>query len=238
MARGGLRFVGFVALVALAAGACSTSNDAVVAGPTARFKLSGDAAPGIMDVPFPTDAYLANGKVIDPIPGVDALMPRNAQYLTHELGKLDGFGRATFSFFYVDEPGKPLDDNGNPVAADIDPVSLPANEDACVADASSVFLIDLAPTDPSKSRIRCRGKIHDDSTHSTARPVVKDDSRHLLTGRGAESPAMACRRGWRRWRQTRPKDTVPKIPANSAAARKNRVSRQESREDGVFIRLL
>ncbi len=159
-----------LALGCVLPGACSGSSNG--GAPTARFKLSGDTPPNIMDVPFPTDAYLANGKIIDPIPGVDALVPRNSQYLTHAIAKLDGFGRAMFSFFYVDDPTKPVDDNGDPIAADIDPASLPINEDACVADTSSVFLIDLAPADPSKARIRCRGQIHDDSQTSSARPMV------------------------------------------------------------------
>jgi hypothetical protein len=161
-------------LALLTPGACSGSTHPTSAPPlTARFLLSGDTPPNLMDVPFPTNAYVANGKVIDPIPGVDAVTPDGAQLLTHELGKLDGFGRSTFSFFYVDDPSQPPDYEGNPGAAAIDPTTLPVDEDACVADTSSVFLIDLAATDPSTARIRCRGAIHDDSaTSSVTRPVV------------------------------------------------------------------
>jgi hypothetical protein len=164
-----------LAILCLPAGACSSGSKPAASPPslTARFLLAGDTPPDLMDVPFPTNAYLANGKVIDPIPGVDGVVAQGAQLLTHELGKLDGFGRSTFSFFYVDDSSQPLDDDGNPGPAAIDPTTLPIDEDACVADTSSVYLIDLAATDPSTARIRCRGKIHDDSsTSSIARPVV------------------------------------------------------------------
>ena len=178
METGRLRVVAFLALVGLVAGACDTSNATVPAPtaartvPTARFKLSGDTPPSFLDVPYPTDAYLANGMLVDPLPGVDALMMRNAKFVTHELGRLTGFPQTTFAFFYVDEPDLPLRDDGQPAFADVDPSSLPANEDACVADTSSVFIVDLAATDPSAARIRCRAAIHDDSASSTARPVV------------------------------------------------------------------
>jgi hypothetical protein len=149
-------------------GACSSGSGA----PVARFELAGDTPPAFLDVPFPSDVYLANGKVMDPIPGVDALVTRGAQYVTHELGKLNGFGQAEFSFFLVDDPTQPIGEDGHPGPAAIDPASLPIDEDACVADTSSVFLIDLEATDPSKARVRCRAKIHDDSATSDARPVV------------------------------------------------------------------
>ena len=78
--------------------ACGHStNGATGGGLTARFRLSGDTPPGLMDVPFPTDAYLANGRIVDPIPGVDRVLPLGGPLITHELGKLDGFGRSTFS---------------------------------------------------------------------------------------------------------------------------------------------
>jgi len=151
--------------------ACSSGPSTAIA-PTARFALAGDAPPNFLDVPFPSDAYLANGKIIDPIPGVDAFVNHNAEYLTHELGKANGFGQAELAIFLVDDPTAPAGDDGHPGPAAIDPASLPIDEDACVADTSSVFLIDLAPTDPTKARVRCRGRFHDDTATSSARPVV------------------------------------------------------------------
>jgi hypothetical protein len=162
------RGLALVAVFCLAPGACSSQGNA----PVARFQLSGDTLPNLLDVPFPSDAYLANGKVVDPLPGLDAFAARNAQYMTHEVGKLNGFGLTEPAFFYVDDPTKPLDDTGHAGAADIDSASLPLNEDACVKDTSSVFLIDLAETDPTKARVRCRGRIHDDSATAGTRPVV------------------------------------------------------------------
>jgi len=147
--------------------ACSSSNGNANA-PTARFNLSGDTPPSLMEVPFPSDVYRVNGSIVDPLPGVDALVPRNAQAVTHELGKLDGFGRGEAAFFYVDDPSQPLDDNGQLVSAAIDPASLPASEDACVADTSSVFLLDVA----TGARVPCRAAFHDDSQTSSAHQVV------------------------------------------------------------------
>jgi hypothetical protein len=141
--------------------------------PTARFTLSGDTPPNYLDVPFPSDAYLANGKIVDPLPGLDALIRINTQFFTHELGKMNGFSRTGLASFYVDDFSQPLDDGGDPVYAQIDPASLPANEDACMADASSVFLVDLAASDPSKARLPCRALIHDDTLRlSKTRPVL------------------------------------------------------------------
>ncbi len=178
--------VALLALVpVLSAGACSSSGsgspggpgadggDGGPAGPVARFKLAGDTPPDLLDVPFPSDAYLANGKIIEPIPGFDRLVHQNSQFLTHELAKMDGFSRVALAFFYVDDTTKPPDASGNPPAASIDPSTLPSTEDACVADMSSVFLIDLAATDPTSARVRCRAAFHDDTSHlSKDRPVV------------------------------------------------------------------
>jgi hypothetical protein len=157
-------------------GGCSSSSGGAgpaSSAPTARFKLSGNTLPDLLDVPFPTDAYLVNGKIVDPLPGASALIPRNTSFITHELGKTNGFGRASFSLFYVDAaPGQEADASGGPAFVAIDPASLPASESACTADTSSVFVLDLAATDPAKARIRCRAAIHDDSASSGAQPVL------------------------------------------------------------------
>jgi len=168
----------FAALAwSLAAGACSSSSGKsstpAPTGAVARFTLSGDTPPNYLDVPFPSDVYLVSGKIMDPVPGVDAVVTLNSQFLTHELGKLNGFSRVALASFYVDDFSQPLDDQGDVAYAGIDPTSLPANEDACIADTSSVFVIDLAATDPTKARVRCRAAIHDDSLRlSKTRPVL------------------------------------------------------------------
>jgi hypothetical protein len=156
-------------------GGCSSSSSggpAPTPAPTARFKLAGSTLPNVLDVPFPSNAYLVNGKIVDPLPGARALIPQNTSYITHELGKTNGFGRASFSLFYVDAPSQETGDGGSPTFAVIDPSSLPASESACIADTSSVFVLDLAATDPAKARIRCRAAIHDDSATSGAQPVL------------------------------------------------------------------
>jgi hypothetical protein len=159
----------------LFAGACSSSSPAPAApakGPTARFALAGDAMPAFGDVPFPTDAYLAQGHVVDPLPGLDRVAKINSQYFSHALHALDGFSRVGMALFYVDDTSAPLDDQDEPTPSTIDPASLPLNEDACVADTSAVFLVDLA-AEPSKARVRCRAGAHDDRARlSKTRPVV------------------------------------------------------------------
>src|ERR1700733_1807946 len=76
----------------LAGPSCSSATPAPSA-PVARFTLATDAPPPFLDVPFPTDAYLANGKIVDPLPGIERTFQSNASYLTHELAKLNGFSR-------------------------------------------------------------------------------------------------------------------------------------------------
>jgi hypothetical protein len=167
------RIVAIALPVLLAPGACSSSS-ASNAGPApvARFQLADDTPPNVLDVPFPSDVYLANGHLIE-LPGLERLVPINSKYISHAAAKANGFGQASFALFYVDDPaGASSADDGGPAWADVDPASLPVNEDACVADTSAVFLIDLAPADASKARIRCRGQIHDDSAVTNARPVV------------------------------------------------------------------
>ncbi|MEO6573217.1 MAG: hypothetical protein ABIP89_05225, partial [Polyangiaceae bacterium] len=166
-----MRISSLVVLGFACALACSSS--AVPQSPVARFTLSGDDAPTFLDVPFPSDVYRKDGKVIDPVPGLDRVVPRNAMYLTHELGKLDGFSRVAHAMFYVDDPNEPLTDDGEIGPATIDPESLPVDEAGCMADASAVYLIDTQEPNPAKARVACRAAVHDDRPFlSSQRPVL------------------------------------------------------------------
>ncbi len=168
-----LGVLALAAWVAASAFGCSSSSSGPAGGPEARFALHGDALPDFLDVPFPSDVYLTGGHVVDPLPGAERLAKSNGQYITHELGKMDGFGRSTHAFFYVDDAAEPPNDAGEIGFARVDPASLPKDETACVADTSSVFVIDLAETDPVKARIPCRAAFHDDTAFlSSARPVI------------------------------------------------------------------
>lgn len=111
-----------------------------------------------MDVPYPSDAYLANGKIGN-IPGLDAIVTVNSNMLQNALSVHDGFGRVTYSNFYIDDPSAPANDDGSIASAQIDTTSLPQSETDCVADASSVFLIDLDPSAANK-RVGCRAAYH------------------------------------------------------------------------------
>jgi hypothetical protein len=136
------------------------AGDAAVSAPTARFHLTTSALPNFLDVPFPSDLYLAaSGKIVNPIPGMSAIVKNNSQFLTTELATLNGFSRVAFSFFLVDDPGE----SGG--VATLDAASLPVDEAACVSDASSVFLVDLSATG-SAARIPCRAAFHDDRPFS------------------------------------------------------------------------
>jgi hypothetical protein len=154
----------------LVAAACDEGN--LPSNAVVRFQLQGDTPPNFLDVPFPTDAYLNGGNVIDPIPGVDAVVRLNSDFVTHELAKENGFSRIAMSAFYIDDTTQPADPTLGFPTAMIDPKSLPADEASCVADDSSVFLLDLSATDPSKARIPCRAMFHQDTALSTSRPLV------------------------------------------------------------------
>ena len=133
--------------------ACST-NPPATTGPVVRF-VTGATVPNFMDVPFPSDAYLVNGK-IGPIPGMDAVVKTNASMLQHALSVHDGFSRVAYTAFYIDDPSAPQNDDGSVAAAQIDTSSLPQTEAACAADGSSVYLMDL----DTQQRIPCRAAYH------------------------------------------------------------------------------
>jgi hypothetical protein len=140
----------------------------------AHFQLDASSLPGFLEVPYPTDAYLdSTGHVMNPIPGFDAVITENGDLIERELAEMDGFSRLTHALFWVDDTSLPRDEDGNLQSATIDESSLPYDENACVSDASSVFLIDLEATDPTKARVPCRAHFHDDrDLGSSLRPVV------------------------------------------------------------------
>lgn len=165
----GAVILGVLGVLGVACASSKTSNAGAI---TARFLLGADGPPGFLDVPFPSDAYLAGGKVVDPLPGLDRVFKANSSYLAHELGKTNGFSRIAMSLFYVDDTAAPLDENGDVAPATLDAGSLPKSEVECGADGSSVFLLDMAASDPTKVRVACRAAFHDDRAIATSRPVL------------------------------------------------------------------
>lgn len=145
-------------------------NEAVIA----RFTLPADGStPRFLEVPFPADVYLRDGRVMETIPGFSDVITANDTYIGHELAQMDGFSRTTHAFFRIDDLGAPKDQDGDVAPADVDPGSLPARETDCTSDSSAVFLIDMAATDPSKARVPCRAEYHDDRRFgSTTRPLL------------------------------------------------------------------
>ena len=140
-------------------------------GAVARFDVTTNPVPNFMDVPFPSDIYLSGGHVAS-IPGMDAIVKQDSQYVSHELAKMDGFSRIAMALFYVDDDAAPLDDNGNVAFALLDATTFPQGEAACSADTSSMFLLDLDATDPTQMRVACRAFYHQDYQNSTLRTLA------------------------------------------------------------------
>ncbi|MGD0528745.1 MAG: hypothetical protein ABSE49_26650 [Polyangiaceae bacterium] len=195
------RTFGPTLLATLAAGvACHSSSSSSGSGGTpgatvtARFNTSSNATPNFLDVPFPSDIYLQNG-LVTTIPGVDAVVTQNSQYVTHELAKMDGFSRIALAMFYIDDTTQPLDANGNTGSALLDATTFPSGEAACVADSSAMFLLDLDATDPTMARVTCRAMLHEDYINPQTRQlavvgpatgIVLDEAHHyaaVLTNR-------------------------------------------------------
>jgi dienelactone hydrolase len=195
-----IQLLGSFALLLIAAGpSCSSSSSSsspqgASPGVVARFDVTTNPIPNFLDVPFPSDVYLQGGQV-QTIPGMDAVVKENSNFLNHELAKMNGFSRLAMAFFYVDDTAAPLDDNGNVAFAKVDPTTFPADEAGCSADASAMFLLDLDATDPTQARVACRSMLHVDYINAKARPlaavgpaqgVVLDEAHHyaaVLTSR-------------------------------------------------------
>lgn len=170
------------ARVCLALGVLATSvwcsaetlNPRSSGAPVLRFALPSDGSlPDIFDVPWPSDIYLQDGHIVERIPGFSNFVQANDTYVSHELARLDGFSRFAMASFVIDDEGAPKNEDGSVAAATIDPASLPASENDCMADSSSVFLIDLAAGEPGKARIPCRAEYHDDRPFgSLTRPTL------------------------------------------------------------------
>lgn len=177
----------FVGVAVAVAAACS-SDPSPDTGPFVRFALPSDgSAPKLLDVPYPSDVYLDAAHVVTPPSGFDAFIPQNGEFISRELAALDGFSRIGFSFFSIDDPRAPRTDSGDVGWATVDPASLPTTEAECTADTSSVFLLDLAATDPKAARVPCRAAFHDDSAMgSTVRPLLAvGPARGIVLGEGA-----------------------------------------------------
>ncbi|HEX8791689.1 MAG TPA: hypothetical protein VF765_12125 [Polyangiaceae bacterium] len=167
-----LRLLPFALCFSAACGSSSSGGSSgAPQGVVARFDVTTNPVPAFMAVPFPSDVYLAGGKVAQ-IPQMDAVVKQNSAFLTHELAKMDGFSRTALALFYVDDTAAPQTADGQAGFAKIDPKTLPDSESACLADTSAAFLVDLAATDPAKARIPCRALYHQDVRSPAARTDV------------------------------------------------------------------
>jgi dienelactone hydrolase len=148
------------------------SGGATASGIQARFELPASGAPDFLAVPFPSDLYRdATGLVTD-IPGMDAYVPNNAEFLAAGMAGLDGFGTTAGAIFAID------DETGE--APELDAATLPADDAASLADDATAMLVDLDAASAADARVRARVVYHDD------RPIEGKMRPHLVVypGRG------------------------------------------------------
>jgi dienelactone hydrolase len=157
--------------VLVAASACSSDGKGAArsTGIQPRFRLGSEALPGFLDVPFPSDAYRKDGHFVAAFPGIERTFKNNADVLAAQLAQTTGWSRIASVLFPIEDPSLPVGDSGEFPGAGVDRESLPADEDACKADGSSVFLIDLQAVDPASARIPCRASVLDERQLDTGR---------------------------------------------------------------------
>ncbi|MEA2749879.1 MAG: hypothetical protein QOI41_4022, partial [Myxococcales bacterium] len=155
----------------IAASACSSDASATPAstGVQPRFRLGKETLPAFLDVPFPSDVYRKDGRFVSAFPGLERTFKNNADVLATQLGLTTGWSRIAPVLFAIEDPSLPFSDLGEFPGAGVDRQSLPVDEDACAADGSSVFLIDLQATDPASARVPCRASILDERDRDTSR---------------------------------------------------------------------
>ena len=158
----------------VAASACSSDSNAAAGstGVQPRFRLGKEALPGFLDVPFPSDAYRKDGHFVTAFPGIERTFKNNSDVLATQLGLTTGWSRIASVLFPIEDPSLPVSDSGEFPGAGVDRESLPADEDACKADGSSVFLIDLQATDPAAARVPCRASVLDERELESGRFLV------------------------------------------------------------------
>ena len=166
----------FLLPIAVAASACSDDSGpdpaASVKNVDARFRLGNDAVPGFLDVPFPSDAYMKDGRFVSTFPGLERTFKNNAAVLGTQLGLVNGWSRIAPALFAIEDFAIPKTDTGEAAGTGIDRQTLPADEDACRADKSSVFLIDLETADLAAARIPCRASVLDERDLESGRYLV------------------------------------------------------------------
>ena len=160
--------------IVVAASACSSDPSPACAEENAvhaRFRLGTEPLPGFLDVPFPSDAYMEGGHFVGSFPGLERTFKNNSSVLAAQLALTSGWSRIAPVLFLVDDSTSPKTDSGEDAGAGVDHSTLPADEDACKADGSSVFLIDLeAPT--RRRPCPCRASILDERERESTRFYV------------------------------------------------------------------
>lgn len=163
-----------------------TSDRAVA--PEARFVA--DAMPQFLDVPFPSDVYLRDGRYVT-IPGLARVFRRNTDVLAQQLEKTSGWSRIAGAVFTIDDPlSTTSDETGERHTLPVEIDSLPADEKECMSDGSAVFLIDLE----SGQRIPCRGMSYDGSESGDRSVLGVGPARGVVLAEGHAYAAVVTSR--------------------------------------------
>lgn len=163
----------FLAPVAISVAACGVPDDPPVLAirpVIARFALpaEGATAPAFLSVPFPSDVYLEGGRFGD-IPELSRVFRTSGAFLGQQFTQVNGWSRIAPALFVIDDLSGAADpDTGESATAELDRATLPADEDACQADTSSVFLVDL----DAAARVPCRAIFHDETANEKGRSLL------------------------------------------------------------------
>jgi len=159
-----------------------------------RFTTSAEGLPQYLDVPFPSDLYMQGGRFSTAIP-FEKTFKFKGDLIAKQLGTLNGWSRIAPVLFAIEDASKPALDNGEAPGTGIDRTKLPVDEDACKADGSPIFLVDLDATDPGAARVPCRVVVLDERERESsrfllgvgpARGIVLEEGHHyaaVLTSR-------------------------------------------------------
>ena len=149
------------------------------------------------------------------VPGHRRTFKNNSNVLAAQLALTSGWSRIAPALFPIDDSSLPKADDGEAAGAGVDRATLPADEDACKADGSSVFLIDLEATDPGAARVPCRATTLDERDRESARFLVAiGPARGVVLAEGHRYAAVITSRvktrGGRRARSLAPTSQPPR----------------------------
>ena len=115
---------------------------------------------------------MSNGRFVRSFPGLERTFKTNSGLVAAQLALTNGWSRIAPALFPIEDFSLPRPESGEPAGAAVDRATLPADEDACRSDASSVFLIDLETSDLAAARVPCRASTLDERDLQSGRFIV------------------------------------------------------------------